>query len=631
MSFGGDVLANTADAEVPGDSTFFSTVYVEESDTLNTDSQGDLWASCWSDDDYLYAANGDGDGFTIIPPNTPNVPPAHEHLTDIAVNRISGTPGNLKGETIARSDDIGQIWNDPDHYNRKPTGMACVDGDLYLAVQDLSKDFNDVPSATIVKSTDKGKTWTWDKSGPMFDDHTFTTIMFLDYGKDYENAIDDYVYAYGLDYNWRDSFNDRVEDPTKLFLARVPKTSIMDRSAWEFYTGLDDGHPTWSSHIDEKVPVLQDDRLVYQDTYFSSDPKNMTVISQGSVVYNKPLDRYIYSSWTEYTFEFYEAPTPWGPWKRFLSKDYGAYPWTETKNGGYATTIPSKFISPDGKTMYVQSNTFMGGTNNYNFSLRKMVVEPYVSSTPTNSKNNDNLAVIDESTTPINKVAHFGNVDYFNNGIKEESEDSWNNERKTVDWWGYTWNKSYNMNTVKYTTGNMFSDGGWFTDVKVQVRQNFEWIDVKNLSVTPDYPKDQTAGKHQTYTFTFDDTWGDGVRIIGTPGGSKTFTSIGELEVYYAKETPQGVGAADMKALVERFEEKGEFANRDAARSLIIHLTAVDHFERREAAEKVVKHMKRFKVLLDHQQDGELISERAFQALHSHADALMKKWEQSLR
>ena len=177
----------------------------------------------------------------------------------------------------------------------------------------------------------------------------------------------------------------------------------------------------------------------------------------------------------------------------------------------------------------------------------------------------------------------------------------------------------------------MFSDGGWFTDVKVQVRQNFESIDVKNLSVTPDYPKDQTAGKHQTYTFTFDDTWGDGVKIIGTPGGSKTFTSIGELEVYYAKETPQGVSAADMKALVERFEEKGEFANRDAARSLIIHLTAVDHFERREAAEKVVKHMKRFKVLLDHQQDGELISERAFQALHSHVDALMKKWEQSLR
>ena len=426
MSFGGDVLANTADAEVPGDSTFFSTVYVEESDTLNTDSQGDLWASCWSDDDYLYAANGDGDGFTIIPPNTPNVPPAHEHLTDIAVNRISGTPGNLKGETIARSDDIGQIWNDPDHYNRKPTGMACVDGDLYLAVQDLSKDFNDVPSATIVKSTDKGKTWTWDKSGPMFDDHTFTTIMFLDYGKDYENAIDDYVYAYGLDYNWRILLTTGLRTRPNSFWLEYLKTEHHGPISMGFYAGLDDGHPTWSSHIDEKVPVLQDDRLVYQDTYFSSDPKNMTVISQGSVVYNKPLDRYIYSSWTQNIhLNFMKRRHLGGRGNAFYrEKGSGAYPWTETKNGGYATTIPSKFISPDGKTMYVQSNTFMGGTNNYNFSLRKMVVEPYVSSTPTNSKNNDNLAVIDESTTPINKVAHFGNVDYFNNGIKEESEDS---------------------------------------------------------------------------------------------------------------------------------------------------------------------------------------------------------------
>ncbi len=36
-----------------------------------------------------------------------------------------------------------------------------------------------------------------------------------------------------------------------------------------------------------------------------------------------------------------------------------------------------------------------------------------------------------------------------------------------------------------------------------------------------------------TYTFSFDDTWGDGVRIIGTPGGTATFTSFAESEVYY--------------------------------------------------------------------------------------------------
>ncbi len=357
-------------------SKFFKTAIIEESYTINTQSQGDLWASCWSDDDHLYAANGDGDGFTVEPPNLANTPPnpGSYLIKDIAISKISGDPGKLSGETVSSGDQISQIWNNPAAYNRKPTGMACVDGNLYLAVQDLNKDFNDVPAATIVKSTDKGKTWTWDKKAPMFDDHIFTTIMFLDYGKDYENAPDDYVYAYGLDYNWRDSFNNRVKDPDKLYLARVPKASILDRSSWEFYSGFKEDSPIWTSDIKKRVPVLQDDRVLFRDS--SSEPNHLTVLSQGSVVYNEPLNRFLYTSWTEYTFEFYEAAHPWGPWKLFMSKDFGEYPWSNTHNGGYAATIPSKFISSNGKTMYVQSNTFMGGVNNYNFSLRKLVVEP---------------------------------------------------------------------------------------------------------------------------------------------------------------------------------------------------------------------------------------------------------------
>ena len=519
---------DSADAVSPENSTAFSTAYMEESDSYNTASDGDLWASCWADDGHLYAANGDGKGFSLNGP-----------FADIAVSKIEGMPPNLKGETISYGDDVGQIWNDPVKYNRKPTGMACVDGDLYLAVQDLNKDFQDVPSATILKSTDKGKTWTWDKNEPMFDDYQFTTVMFLDYGQNYENSKDDYVYAYGLDYNWRDSFNDRVQDPTKLYLARVHKSNIMDRSEWEFLSGKDEsGEPMWSLDINLKTPVLEDDRRVYANTFFNDSPKNMTVLSQGSIVYNKPLDKYIYTSWTEYTFEFYEAPSPWGPWKLFLSKDYGGYPWTDTKNGGYSTTIPSKFISDDGKTMYVQSNTFMGGISNYNFSLRKLTVEPFKTSSPSNQKDNyQNLAMTGEGVTPINKVAHFGNVGFFNNGTRLDSEDSWNNENKAADWWGYTWKNAYNLNKIVYTTGKMFPDGGWFSkDLKVQVRQNHQWVNVEGQSITPDYPYYNSAGPNKTYTFTFNDTWGDGVRIIGTPGGAKTFTTIGELAVYYADD-----------------------------------------------------------------------------------------------
>ncbi|MCY1079016.1 hypothetical protein [Archangium lansingense] len=524
-----------ARAVVPPDSSFFSTVHIESADSLSTVSDGDLWPSCWSDDGYLYAANGDGRGFTMVEPRP-------DPVYDIAVSRVQGMPGSLTGSTLTTQ--IGQIWQ-AGPYNRKPTGMVCVDGALYMAVQDLSWDFNDAPNATIAKSTDRGVTWTWNTSTPMFGNYVFTTIMFLDYGKNNAwNTFDSYVYAYGIDHNWRDSFDNSVPDPTKLYLARVPKTSLQNRAAWQFYTGDLNGNASWSTDINLRQPVLQDDRRLYVSTRApSGQPRDLSVISQGGVVYNKALNRYIYTSWTEYTFEFYEAPAPWGPWKKFLSKDYGGYPWSDTKNGGYSATIPSKFISTDGKTMYVQSNTFMGGLANYNFSLRKLVVEPRVATTPSNVRGDTvNLAIPANGTRAIEKSAHFGNLSSLNNGYLNDNEDSWDQENKTLDWWGYTWPRNYHLNKVNYTTGGMFTDGGWFSgNLWVQVRQNGQWINVSNLRSSPYYPLTSAAGANRTYTFTFNDTWGDGVRIIGTPGGSAYFTSIGELSVYYANPVTSGL------------------------------------------------------------------------------------------
>ncbi|MDQ0920702.1 DUF4185 domain-containing protein [Paenibacillus sp. V4I5] len=533
-----------AHAVVPQDSTFFSTTAIESSDTINTASQGDLWASCWADDGHLYAANGDGKGFTLGSTSPNSIPPAPPN-PDIAVNRISGSIGSLSGATLATNHAVGQIWNTSGSYNRKPTGMVCVNGELYLAVQDLNLDFNDAPNATIAKSTDHGTTWTWNTAAPMFNNHTFTTIMFLDYGQNSAwNTFDNYVYAYGLDNNWRDSFDNTVSDPNKLFLARIPKSSIQNRTTWEFYTGDLNGNATWSSDINLRKPVLQDDRRIYASTRDSAHPSNTSVLSQGGIVYNKALNRYLYTSWTEYTFEFYEAPQPWGPWKKFMTKDFGGYPWSDTKNGGYTTVIPSKYISADGKTMYVQSNTFVGGATNYNFSLRKFVVEPYVSTTAANLKSDTiNLAAPANGTKPIEKVAHYGNTQFYNDGSTTQNEDSWDQENKTTDWWGYMWPRNYNMNKLVYTTGQMFSDGGWFSgDLKVQIRRNSQWVDATNVQVGPNYPYNNTAGPNKSYTFTFDDTWGDGIRIIGTPGGSAKFTSISELAVYYASGVVQDAG-----------------------------------------------------------------------------------------
>jgi hypothetical protein len=521
-----------AASETPPASTHFSTVDIGSHATVGAPSagdnknHGDLWPNCWSNDDNVYTAYGDGIGFG-------------NDMSDIGVAKISGTPGSLNGEQLASGDAVGKVWHEG--HSRKPTGMACVDGTLYLAVQDLASDFNDAPSATIAKSTDHGKSWTYDKNAPMFDNGVFTTVMFLDYGKDYAEAPDDYVYAYGLDHNWRDSFNDRVPDPQDLYLARVPKNAVQDKNAWEYESGRGaDGKPTWSRNIDDRKPVLHDDRHLYPKVFTDGRAKNMTPLSQGGVLYNKGLKRYIYTSWTEYTYEFYEAPNPWGPWSRMDAKDFGGYPWTHDKHGGYATTLPSKFVSADGKSMWLQSNVCPcgGGVPEddhfaYTFSLRPMRVEPHKDTTPGNDPDPKRNLASEQGTVGVERATHYGNTAYYNDGKKEQSEDDWNDEPKDASWWGYTWPRQYTMDKVAYTTGAMKDDGGWFKDLRVQVRKDHTWKDVSGLKVSPTYPADGSAGPNKTYELSFDKTQGDGVRVIGAPGGAKSFTSIGELEVYY--------------------------------------------------------------------------------------------------
>lgn len=523
--------------ETPVTSTFFATAFVEQAALYDTPSDGDLWPSAWSDDGNLYSTNGDGKGFDL-----------NSNWSDIVVNRINGHPAerNITGERLSSGERVGSVWGEPWRFNRKPTGMVSVDGVLYLAVQDLGKEgasiFNEAPAASILRSDDKGQTWTWDRTAPMFDHHTFTTIMFLDYGKDgQDNTFDDYVYAYGMDHNWRDSFSGVVPDPEKLFLARIPKDGLQDVNTWKFYTGNLEGDGSWSApgDINARKPVLEDNRRRYQRTIRKVSPSFLSVISQGSVVYNKPLDRYIYTSWTEYTFEFYEAPTPWGPWNLFLSKDFGAYPWSAENFGGYATVAPSKYISQEGTEMWVSSSTFMGEVQHYNFSLRRLWVTPYQETEPENAKAETNLALSNNlrEVAPVSAASvSKGKLTEINDGDPSFSSsiNSYSVEVKEQDFWGYTWPKSYHLNEITYTTGAMDgSSGGWFKDIRVQVRQNFEWVDVENLQLEPSYTFNEDIKDNTAYTLTFDENWGDGVRIIGTAGGVSQYTSIAELEVYY--------------------------------------------------------------------------------------------------
>ena len=319
---------------------------------------GDLWPATWADDDRLYTANGDGFGFGMI-------------WADMLVNRIEGMPPNLTGETIAFSwgGALGLLWP-PEAWtvSRKPTGMTCIDGVLYLFYQNLrnflsDNEFGDAPAASVSWSTDYGNTWRHDPNHPMFSDHIFTTGMFLDYGKCNQYAMDDYVYIYGLDYNWRHSPGYRS---TKLYLARVPKYLIHDRKSWEFFTGFNGNDPTWSWDIDQKTPVLTDEE----------DYAGLTAVGQGSIVYIPALNRYLFSTWGDPVWVFHEAPKPWGPWSKVTVIRWYEHPMSEEYFGGYSTVIPSKYLAQDGRSGWIVSS-LLGALQNdyYRFGMREITIE----------------------------------------------------------------------------------------------------------------------------------------------------------------------------------------------------------------------------------------------------------------
>lgn len=515
-------------AAATGDHPIFSTVSIDDVDSVKLPSDGDLWVNCWSDDDFVYTANGDGTGF-------------HTEHGDVVVSRVEGRPNDpldpLRGTTLSRAEMVGPNWiGFGTFYNRKPTGMLCVNGEIYLALQDLTTyTFSDAPHATIVRSRDKGRSFSWDAELPMFTGHVFTTIMFLDYGKDSEHAPDSYAYAYGLDDNWSSVYSERAPQ-TKLYLARFPSTHVQDRARWEFFAGqLEDGTPRWESDLSKRAAVLEDTTRRYArplDPFL--ERQNMTTLSQGGVVYNAALRRYLYSTWTMYTFELYEAPEPWGPWTHFYTKDFGVFPWTDEVAGGYGTTIPSKFISDDGQTMWMHSNVWEAGVYHYQYSLRKVELSPYQASEPDNVPGPSSLAGREHGAVPFVRVARGGHAELLHDGVLNgQSEQSWSGERKTEDYWGYTWPRALHVNRVRYTTGERALRGGWFKDLTVQVRRGREWVDVHGLQISPDYSFDANVLGHRTFTLSFDAEITDGVRIHGTPGGLDTFSNIAELSVHY--------------------------------------------------------------------------------------------------
>ena len=193
-----------------------------------------------------------------------------ENPGKVAFGKLVGNnPYHLKGTTINEMKDYGFAGQKgPDSASWKTMNTYSVDGVLYMVVTRClypeqsgdSKNRHVFRNSSIIKSTDKGLTWTRSESenykNPMFPGLRFGAPYFVWYGKDGEASVDNadkYVYAV--------SNNGHFEDGDNYIIGRVLRSRLsnLDAKDWQFFSGGDGMQDkNWSSDMNKTKPVLED-------------------------------------------------------------------------------------------------------------------------------------------------------------------------------------------------------------------------------------------------------------------------------------------------------------------------------------------------------------------------------------
>ncbi|MEM7309634.1 MAG: PQQ-dependent sugar dehydrogenase [Planctomycetota bacterium] len=107
-------------------------------------------------------------------------------------------------------------------------------------------------------------------------------------------------------------------------------------------------------------------------------------------------------------------------------------------------------------------------------------------------------------------------------------------DKGPLDWLGYELSGARELRGLVFQEGFRYpgQEGGWFETIDVQVRGagTGVWTPVTGLAFAPPYPTSFAGGpSFETYEIRFDPVVGDGVRVIGAPGGTFEFVGSAEL------------------------------------------------------------------------------------------------------
>ncbi|MBW7891549.1 MAG: hypothetical protein H3C48_11105 [Chitinophagaceae bacterium] len=322
---------------------------------------GDTWYPSWASNDTLYSPWTDGatrrvDGY-LDRSNSGNGP--RLNVTGAGV-MIGDDPLSLQAYSIG-------LYNSPSdpYMGRYPCGSLVYNGVWYYGTYGLgpesSTQWGNIrvnwpwigPFVGFRYSKDFGKTWTETPHNghkPIFGENGINgypvkigSPHFVDFGKNMQHSPDGkaYLIAHGgdtADTKWR-FWNNSWITGDQIYLLRVTPSieNMNDSSKYEFYAGKDkQGRPVWTHDFQKIKPLLEWNN-------------NMGCVT---ITYNAPLKKYLMvvtdggNTCSKMNTYILESDSLTGDWKLVTyMKDFGEQ--------AYFVNIPSKFISRDGRTMWL--------------------------------------------------------------------------------------------------------------------------------------------------------------------------------------------------------------------------------------------------------------------------------------
>jgi hypothetical protein len=245
----------------------------------------DNWPLTWSANDHQYTTWGDGGGFGGK---------ESKGRVLLGIARVEGTAAVYRGQNVYGGYKPEVKAKPPG----KSNGILAIGTDLYLWRCRTGNPRTYSPQQ-LLRSTTNGRSWlaaSWQFPA----DLTFYCPTFVQFGKGYDGALDNYVYMYAAE---RNALDWEIQIPGRIMLMRAPRDQLMVREAYEFLTGrTEGGDPTWSPDVNARQPVIY-------------DPNGVRLVS---AAYNAGIGRYLvgyaHTQRSASNMALLDAPKPWGPW-----------------------------------------------------------------------------------------------------------------------------------------------------------------------------------------------------------------------------------------------------------------------------------------------------------------------------